>query len=146
MTLEISNIEAFANAFEKEVQARITPEQLIPEIIIDVPIQFKDITPSFYKIMCQMEPFGPDNMRPVFIAKKVINTGYSKIVKELHLKFVVKQNGTTFNGIGFNLAHKFSIVNSNKPFDMVFTIDENEFQGNTTLQLKVIDLLLSEDH
>ena len=146
MTLEISNIEAFANTFEKEVQARITPEQLIPQIHIDVPIQFKDITPSFYKIMCQMEPFGPDNMRPVFIAKKVINTGYSKIVKELHLKFVVKQNGTTFNGIGFNLAHKFSIVNSNKPFDMVFTIDENEFQGNTTLQLKVIDLLLSEDH
>ena len=93
-----------------------------------------------------MEPFGPDNMRPVFVAKNVIDTGYSKIVKELHLKFVVKQNGITFNGIGFNLAHKFSIVNSNKPFDMVFTIDENEFQGNTTLQLKVIDLLLSEDH
>ncbi len=143
MTLEINKIEAFADAFEKEVQARITPEQLIPEILIDAPIQFKEITPSFYKIMCQMEPFGPDNMRPVFIAKNVIDTGYSKIVKELHLKFVVKQNGVTFNGIGFNLAQKFSIVNSNKPFDMVFTIDENEFQGNTTLQLKVIDLLLS---
>jgi single-stranded-DNA-specific exonuclease len=145
MTLEISNIEAFSNAFEKEVQARITPEQLIPEILIDAPIQFRDITPSFYKIMCQMEPFGPDNLRPVFIARNIIDTGYSKIVKELHLKFVVKQNGITFNGIGFNLAHKFSIVNSNKPFDMVFTIDENEFQGNTTLQLKVIDLLLGQD-
>ncbi len=141
MTLEIGKIEAFTNAFEKEVQARITPQQLIPEIQIDAPIQFRDITPSFYKIMCQMEPFGPDNMRPVFVAKNVIDTGYSKIVKELHLKFVVKQNGITFNGIGFNLAHKFSIVNSNKPFDIVFTIDENEFQGNTTLQLKVIDLL-----
>jgi len=144
MTLEISNIEAFSNAFEKEVEARITPEQLIPEILIDAPIQFRDITPSFYKIMCQMEPFGPDNLRPVFIARNIIDTGYSKIVKELHLKFVVKQNGITFNGIGFNLAHKFSIVNSNKPFDMVFTIDENEFQGNTSLQLKVIDLLLGE--
>ncbi len=145
MTLEISNIEGFASAFEKEVQARIIPEQLIPEILINTAIQFKDITTSFYKIMSQMEPFGPDNSRPIFLAKKVIDTGYSKIVKEQHLKFVVKQNGIIFNGIGFNLAHKFSIVNSNKPFDIIFTIDENEFQGNTSLQLKVIDLLLSEE-
>lgn len=140
MTLEINNVPAFADAFEREVSARITPEQLIPELVIDAPIQFNEITPGFYKILSQMEPFGPDNMRPVFIARNVTDTGFSKIVKELHLKFVVKQNNITFNGIGFNMAHLYPILQSGAPFDLVFTIDENEFQGNTSLQLKVIDL------
>jgi single-stranded-DNA-specific exonuclease len=143
MTLEINQIEAFATAFEKEVAARITPEQLIPELVIDTEIEFKTITPSFYKILCQMEPFGPDNMRPVFVARGVTDTGFSKIVKDHHVKFVVKQNGITFNGIGFNLADKFPILLSQQPFDIVFTIDENEFQGNVSLQLKVVDLLPS---
>ncbi|MEI6264422.1 MAG: single-stranded-DNA-specific exonuclease RecJ [Sphingobacteriia bacterium] len=141
MTLEINQIEAFAAAFEKEVAARITPEQLIPELVIDTEIEFKTITPSFYKILCQMEPFGPDNMRPVFVARGVTDTGFSKIVKDHHVKFVVKQNGVAFNGIGFNLASKFPILLSQQPFDIVFTIDENEFQGNVSLQLKVVDLL-----
>jgi single-stranded-DNA-specific exonuclease len=140
MTLEISNVQAFAEAFEREVSARITPEQMIPELVIDAPIQFNEITPGFYKILSQMEPFGPDNMRPVFIARNVTDTGFSKIVKEQHLKFVVKQNNITFNGIGFNLAHLYPILQSGQPFDLIFTIDENEFQGNTSLQLKVIDL------
>jgi single-stranded-DNA-specific exonuclease len=143
MTLEINQIEAFAAAFEKEVAARITLEQLIPELIIDTEIEFKTITPSFYKILCQMEPFGPDNMRPIFVARGVTDTGFSKIVKDHHVKFVVKQNGITFNGIGFNLADKFPILLSQQPFDIVFTIDENEFQGNVSLQLKVVDLLPS---
>lgn len=141
MTLEINQIEVFAAAFEKEVVARITPEQLIPELVIDSEIEFKTITPSFYKILCQMEPFGPENMRPVFVARGVTDTGFSKIVKDHHIKFVVKQNSITFNGIGFNLAHKFPILLSQQPFDIVFTIDENEFQGNVSLQLKVVDLL-----
>ncbi len=143
MTLEINQIEAFAAAFEKEVAARITLEQLIPELVIDTEIEFKTITPSFYKILCQMEPFGPDNMRPIFVARGVTDTGFSKIVKDHHVKFVVKQNGITFNGIGFNLADKFPILLSQQPFDIVFTIDENEFQGNVSLQLKVVDLLPS---
>lgn len=144
MTLEINNVTAFADAFEREVSARITQEQLIPELVIDAPIQFSEITPGFYKILSQMEPFGPENMRPVFIARNVTDTGFSKIVKELHLKFVVKQNNITFNGIGFNLAHHFPLLQSGQPFDLVFTIDENEFQGNTSLQLKVIDLRSAE--
>ena len=144
MTLEINNVTAFADAFEREVSARITQEQLIPELVIDAPIQFNEITPGFYKILSQMEPFGPENMRPVFIAHNVRDTGFSKIVKELHLKFVVKQNNITFNGIGFNLAHLYPLLQSGAPFDLVFTIDENEFQGNTTLQLKVIDLRSAE--
>lgn len=144
MTLDIANIDAFAAAFEKEVRARITEDQLIPEIIIDAAIQFHEINATFYKIMCQMEPFGPDNMRPVFIAHHLTDTGFSKIVKEQHIKFSIKQNNITFNGIGFNMANKFSILQSKQPFDLVFTIDENDFQGNVSLQLKVIDVRYSE--
>ncbi len=144
MSLLPENIEAFANKFEAVVSSTIEDHLLIPEIIIDTEILFSNLNQSFYNIICQMEPFGPENMRPVFIAKKIIDTGYSKIVKDLHVRFVIKQDNFTFTGIGFNLASKFHLLQMQKPVDIVFTIDENEWNGNTTLQLKVIDLQLSE--
>ncbi len=144
MTLATENIEAFAAAFEAEVSNTIPPELLFPELIINATIGLHEITKSLYQLICQMEPFGPDNMRPVFIACKVYNSGYSKIVKEQHIRFVVKQNNTTITGIGFNLAEKFNLLQNNQPFDLVFTIDENEWQGEKSLQLKVIDLRASE--
>ena len=142
LSLLPENIEAFTNKFEEVVSATIPDHLLIPEIIIDAEISFADITPNFYNIVCQMEPFGPENMRPVFIAKNVLDTGYSKIVKDEHIRFVVKQGKFSFTGIGFNLAAKFDLLK--KPFDLVFTIDENEWNGNTSLQLKVIDLHSSD--
>jgi single-stranded-DNA-specific exonuclease len=86
-----------------------------------------------------MEPFGPENMRPVFVSKKVMDTGYSKIVKEQHLRFVLKQNDTVLTGISFRAAHLFPILQQG-PVDVVYTIDENEWNGTTSLQLKVIDI------
>ena len=91
-----------------------------------------------------MEPFGPENLRPVFIAKNVMDTGYSKIVKEQHLRFSVRQDGTTFTGIGFNMAEKFDLLNSKLPIDIVFKIDVNEWNGERNLQLRVIDFNASE--
>jgi len=136
-------VDAFSNRFEEEVAATIPDHLLIPEIVIDSEIALPGITNSLYKIICQMEPFGPENMRPVFVATQVMDTGYSKIVKELHLRFVVKQNEKTFTGIGFNMADKFHLLEKKKPLDIVFTIDENEWNGETNLQLKVIDIRLS---
>jgi single-stranded-DNA-specific exonuclease len=143
MSLLPQNVEAFANKFEAVVAATIEDHLLIPEIIIDTLISFKEISTSFYNILCQMEPFGPENMRPVFVAKNVWDTGYSKIVKDLHIRFVVKQDNFTLTGIGFNLAGKFHLLQLQKPIDIVFTIDENEWNGTTTLQLKVVDIRLS---
>lgn len=137
------NVAAFTTRFEEEVSATIPPHLLIPEIVIDSSITFEKISPSFYKILCQMEPFGPENMRPVFIAGNVMDTGYSKVVKDLHIRFVVTQNNKTFTGIGFNLADKFALLQTKKPLDIVFTLDENEWNGETSLQLKIIDLRLS---
>jgi single-stranded-DNA-specific exonuclease len=142
LSLLPENITAFANKFEETVAATIPRHLLIPEIIIDTEIAFADLTQNFYNIICQMEPFGPENMRPVFVAKNVQDNGYSKIVKEQHVRFVVKQDKFSFTGIGFNLAEKFPLLK--KPVDLVFTLDENEWNGNTSLQLKVIDLRSSE--
>lgn len=142
LSLLPENVVAFTNKFEEVVAATIPEHLLIPEIIIDTEIDFKELNQNFYNIICQMEPFGPENMRPVFVAKNVLDTGYSKIVKELHIRFVVKQDKFSFTGIGFNLAGKFPLLK--KPVDIVFTLDENEWNGNISLQLKVIDIRSSE--
>jgi single-stranded-DNA-specific exonuclease len=141
MTLSIDQIEAFSQAFEEEVASTIQPKQLVPEIVINTEISFKEINTSLYNIIKQMEPFGPDNMRPVFVARNVKDAGFSKVVKDLHLRVVFKQEDIILSGIGFNMADKFSIIENSKPVDIVFAIDENEWQGNTSLQLKIIDLL-----
>jgi single-stranded-DNA-specific exonuclease len=146
MTLLPENVEAFSAAFDREVTLLITDELLIPEIIIDAEISFSEITPSLFSILLQMEPFGPENMRPVFIAKNVHDAGFSKIVKEQHIRFVLKQNNVTLTGIGFNMAAKFPLLQNRQPLDIAFTIDENEWNGEKNLQIKMIDLKLTGDH
>jgi single-stranded-DNA-specific exonuclease len=90
-----------------------------------------------------MEPFGPENLRPIFIIRNVIDTGYSKIAKEKHIRFSVKQDNTTITGIGFGMADKFPLLQNAQPVDIVFKIGENEWNGQKNLQLRVIDLRLS---
>ncbi len=144
LSLLPEHVNAFRQKFNEVVSETIDERLLIPEIIIDAEISFTEITESFYNILVQMEPYGPENMRPVFIARNVMETGYSKILKEQHVRFVVKQQQLTLTGIGFNMHDKFDLLGMKKPLDIVFTIDENEWQGNKTLQLKMIDIRLSE--
>lgn len=144
MTMEPDKVDAFCQKFEEVVEATIHPDLLVPEIVIDAEIGFADIKKSFFDILCQMEPFGPDNMSPTFCTRNVTNSGWSKIVKDVHLRFVVKQGHHMFSGIGFNMADKMPLLLQNKPVDLVFKIDENEWNGEKTLQLKVIDVRLSE--
>jgi len=115
---------------------------LTPVIIIDAEIQAADIKLALFNIICQMEPFGPGNMRPVFICKNMIDTGYSRLVKDQHIKFSLKQGNTILTGIGFQMAEKFSLLLQKQPIDVVFTIDENDWNGEKNLQLKVIDFRL----
>lgn len=145
LTMARENIEAFSALFESVVSESITEEMLTPELSIDAEVAFSDLVPSFYNILCQMEPFGPDNMRPVFIARRVVDQGYSKIVKEDHIRFVLRQGDAVFTGIGFNMAGKFPLLSRATPLDVVFTLDENEWNGEKNLQLKVIDVRRSED-
>ncbi|WP_424003735.1 single-stranded-DNA-specific exonuclease RecJ [Maribacter sp. IgM3_T14_3] len=133
----------FKHQFEKVVKESIDPQMLIPEITIDTTIELQDITPKLMRILKQFAPFGPGNMSPVFMAEDLHDTGYAKGVgkEEAHLKVsVVQQDSHKIDGIGFNMGDKLSLVTGRKPFSAVFSIDENEWQGNVSLQLKLKDI------
>jgi single-stranded-DNA-specific exonuclease len=144
MTLEIDKIEAFREKFEQIVAATIPAELLIPELLIEAEVKLADLNNTFYSIICQMEPFGPENLRPLLVAKRLTDTGYSRIVKDNHIKFSLRQENISFGGIGFGMAEKFALLETKKPIDVVFTLDENEWNGNKSLQMRVVDLRLSE--
>jgi len=143
MTMSIDALEGFKIAFEEAVASRITQDQLTPEITINAALSLDDISLQFYNIIAQMEPFGPDNMRPIFIAKNVYDTGYTKLAKEQHISFNVTQGKTNVRGIGYNMPEHLKIIKSGKPFDLVFQLQLNEWQGNQSVQMQVIDVKYS---
>ena len=129
--------------FEKVVSETIDPTLLQPELLIDARIEIKDINPKLMRILKQFAPFGPGNMAPVFMAEALQDSGYAKSVGQegSHLKLAVTQNGYgPLGGIAFNLGDKLAKITGRKAFDAVFSLDENEWQGNVTLQLKVRDI------
>ena len=141
MTMHPDHVAAFAERFEEVVSNRISPELLIPEIEIDAEISFSEIRASFHKILEQFEPFGPTNLRPVFLTRGVRDyQGYSRVVKDTHLRFVVYQRGgDVVEGIGFGLAPFYEMLTSGF-VDLVYTIEENDFNGSVRLQIKVLDV------
>ena len=153
MTLKEENYQKFKNAFEKVVSETIHPDLLTPEILIDAEINLTDINEKFVRLLNQFEPFGPQNMTPTFMSKNLNDTGYAKQLgkDEEHLKLYIKQNNSEglasldsssprVGAIGFGLGNKLQLVKNQKPFDAVYCIDENEFNGNVTLQLRLKDL------
>ncbi|WP_395047515.1 single-stranded-DNA-specific exonuclease RecJ [Flavobacterium sp.] len=143
MTLKEENYDAFKNKFEEVVKESIHPDLLIPEISIDAEINLSSISEKLVRILKQFEPFGPQNMTPVFISKNIKDTGYPKTLgkEEEHLRLFVKQdNSEGFAAIGFNLAQKIDCISNKKPFEAVYCIDENEWNGNVTLQLRLRDI------
>lgn len=140
MTLALDQLEAFKEAFEQSVAERITEEQLTPEITINSVLPLDHINMNFYQIISQMEPFGPDNMKPIFIAHKVQDTGYSKIVKDQHISCSFKQGKNTLRGIGYNMPQHMNVIQSGKPFDIVFQLQLNDWQGTQSVQLQIIDI------
>lgn len=143
MTMMPDQVEAFSRKFDEVVTAQVEEDMFTPEILIDAEISLSDCTLKLYNIISQMEPFGPENPQPLLVAKGVTDTGFSRIVKEDHLRFVVRQGNCELKGIGFNLASKFPIVASGQPIDVVFHLDENEWQGTRSIQMKVTDLRAS---
>lgn len=143
LTLLESEYENFKKKFEEVVSETIDRKLLTPEISVDAEIDLKDITPKFYRILKQFAPFGPGNMSPVFLTKGLTDTGFGKCVGEekTHLKCKVKQDkGPAFDVIGFNLGSKLEMIKDHKRFDAVYSLDENTWNGNTTIQLKLKDI------
>jgi single-stranded-DNA-specific exonuclease len=143
MTLKEENYENFKNAFENEVKKTIPPDLLIPEISVDLEMNFSDLDEKFMRILKQFEPFGPENMTPVFMSKNVIDSGYAKTLGNdaEHLKAFVKQNNSpNFNAIGFGLGAKIDVVKNRNPFEAVYVLEENEWNGTVSLQLQLRDV------
>ena len=142
LTLKEDNYEAFKQAFEDEVSKTIDRSLLTPEIKIDAQIQLSDITPKFYRIIRQFAPFGPGNMTPIFMTENLKDTGYGKCVGEndKHLRLTVSQGQQKMVAIAFNLGNKLNLINNKKTFKAVYSIDENHWQGNVSLQLKIRDI------
>jgi single-stranded-DNA-specific exonuclease len=143
LTLLEEQYELFKKQFEKVVSESIDPKLLQPEISIDAKISMHQITPKLMRILKQFAPFGPGNMAPVFMAEGLKDTGHARGVgqDEKHLKCSLYQSGSNpIGAIGFNLGNKLTRVKSIKPFDAVFSLDENEWNGTVSLQLKLRDI------
>ena len=160
LELEIDKINEFKERFKKVVKESLSKEELFREIDIDSKIKFSEITPKFLRILDQFTPFGPKNMRPVFLSEKVQTAFSPKIVGKNHLLVCFKQEGLpcqqtglpgrqtsvkrVFDAIGFGLGEKFDIVNNNQNLlDIVFTVDKTTRNGNTFPQLRIKDLKIS---
>ena len=143
LTIEKKQFEAFKNAFEAVVQERILPEQRIPTIVYDTEVSFEELTPKLFRILEQLGPFGPQNMRPVFRTNQALDSGYSKAIGKdfSHLRLSIQTKTSPMTGIAFGRADFLPQIQTKQPFDLVYTLDENEWNGQTSLQLKVKDLM-----
>jgi single-stranded-DNA-specific exonuclease len=143
LTMPTSNVPKFKHKFETVVNRSIKEHMLTPEIEIDCELNFNDITPKFLRILKQFAPFGPGNMNPIFKTRNVVDMGSIKAFKEVHLGLDVAQNDyktSPIAAIGFNLAHKIDIIKSKKPFEITYTIEENQYNGQRILQLNIKDI------
>jgi single-stranded-DNA-specific exonuclease len=142
LTMPIENIAAFAKKFESVVNSSITPEQLQPKIHLDSYLMLDQITTKFYMILSQMDPFGPENMQPVFGAKNLVLCETPRILKEKHLKLIVRDEAgqQQMQAIGFGMAHFKDVLEEKGNFELAFTIQENEYNGFKSLQLYLKDI------
>jgi len=143
LTMKLENLDKFIKKFEKFVSDTITPEQLIPQINIDERIDFAEITPQFFRIMNQFSPFGPGNMSPIYLTEHVRDNGYTRIIgkTEEHLKLdLIDVQNSKQQGIGFFMANYYKLIKENKNFNICYSIEENEFNGKVTLQLRLRDI------
>jgi single-stranded-DNA-specific exonuclease len=142
LTLLPENYQNFKNKFEEVVEKTIDKKLLTPEISIDAELDLSEITPKFFRIIQQMAPFGPLNMKPTFTSTCIRDNGYGKQVgaDKTHLKLTIFQgdNQKTYNAIGFNLGNKIELVQND--FDIVYSLDENEWNGHKSVQLLLKDL------
>jgi len=146
LTMKLENLEEFRDRFEAAVDAVIDPSQLIPSIPIDLELKLHQINMRFYNSMNRMAPFGPENMRPVFVSHNLKDTKRSKKVGDgSHLKLEVCQSGVEaqlIRGIAFGLGHMLDEI-EDREFSAVYTLEINEFNGVKSLELMVRDIKVS---
>jgi single-stranded-DNA-specific exonuclease len=140
LTIKEDNIPEFVEAFKKAAESHLQPENLIPCLNIDGEIELKDFSPRFMRLLKLLGPFGPMNLRPVFMSRNLKILGTPSIVGHNHLKLKVEQNGTVMDVIGFNMADYLKKIGENGTVDCVYVIEENRWNGKTTIQLRLKDI------
>ncbi len=150
MTMKLENVPLFQTRFEELVNQNITPSQLTPKVEIDSVISLKDIDQKFCRLLKQFQPFGPDNMSPVFMAGNLVTNGSMKMVGPTkdHLKmevFTEDAQDHVFQAIAFQQSSHYKLLNLGIRFDACFTVEENLFRGNSSWQLNIKDIKTRED-
>ncbi len=150
LTLKEENVEEFARRMDKFVSGKITSEMLVPVVDIDSRLDFSQITPKFFRILKQFQPFGPGNGNPVFVTENVYDAGNGRKVGAggVHLKLDLIQESQPYHqiaAIAFNMADYYDYIKSGNPLDVCYSIVENYYRGNSTIQLRVRDLREREE-
>ena len=141
LTIELAKIDEFRRRVNEYAETNLPPSDLIPKIQIDAEITLDAINERLMNLLNLFKPHGPGNMRPIFLSTSLQIVGYPQLMNERHIRLKVRQNGATFDAVGFNLAHHYNKIGvGDKPIDLVYQIDENTWQGRTTTQLKIKDL------
>ena len=148
LTMKRANVEEFKCRFEEYTAENILPEQLYPLIDIDAEIPLATIKPAFFKILNQFAPFGPGNMKPVFVSRNVCDAGRGRLVgkntEHLKLELIDQSSGAPVDAIGFNMGNFFNDVGEGKSFDVCYTIEENNFNNKTSIQLIIKDIKIRD--
>jgi single-stranded-DNA-specific exonuclease len=137
LTLKSENIDRFRKQFNSVVREMVKPEDLVPLVVADAEVSLAQLTPKFYRIIKEMEPFGPGNMRPVFFSRDLQHQVPPRIVGSNHLKMSVTSEGSVMDAIGFNFGDRIGDVTKNGEFGLAFSLEENEWNGKINLQMKV---------
>ncbi len=140
MTIELDKLDQFSRKFEQEAEKVMTTALLTPKVHAAGYLDFKHINLNFYKRLKKLAPFGPGNRTPVFVTKKVRDTGHSKATKGGHLQLAVKQGSHSFYGIAFGMGEMYDTIKSGKPFDICYSLQLGSYQGNEYLQLMIKDI------
>jgi single-stranded-DNA-specific exonuclease len=148
LSMKEENIQAFTERFEQFVSENILEEQTYPQLEIDAVLEFKDITPKFFRILKQFAPFGPENMKPLFVSKKIFDYGTSRLVgkeqEHLRMELIDSSSENVMNGIAFGMHEYNDHLKALHLLDICYTLEENNFNGNSTIQLMIRDIKTEE--
>ncbi|MGL4332022.1 MAG: single-stranded-DNA-specific exonuclease RecJ [Bacteroidales bacterium] len=144
LSMKEEHVEEFTRRFEEYVAENIEPDQLVPQLDIDAVINFHDITPKFFRVLKQFAPFGPNNQKPVFCTKRVYDYGTSRLVgkdqEHLKLELIDTHSENIMNAIAFGMYEHNDYIKGLNPFDIIYTIEENNYNGNSYIQLQVKEI------
>lgn len=149
LSIKEENIPEFRRRLTAYVEEHIHDEQVTPTLDIDCELGFDDINSSFLRFLRMFNPFGPENQKPVFVTKGVVDAGTSKLVgkkmEHIKLDMVDSKGNKVMNGIAFGMAQYFDYIKQHKPFDVCYTVEENKHRNSSTVQLMVKAIKISED-